>query len=355
MIKVAEHTWGLDMKTFCPNYITYLNSEFEKVVNTTEFLLMKTSWIEQRAYISNAIELLGTHPLAGAIKNYLKIFESVQAPSTQGYKKMSNFSTVFETSKFFISFDENGGMNSLVERESGYNWAGNGSSIFRPTYQTVDWKEYNTFLDEYVYCSEVYFVCKYFHMLDFAKPDLNYVPAENAIWLASLSSLWRMSDDQSELFLLELQMPQESNTFYGAPSSIWLSLNITEYSINATFYMLDKTSTRLPEALWFSVIPSIANSSATWSLNKLGSIVNPFHVIGNGSMHLHGVEYVSCDDGDGAMVASSLDVSVVGLGAPNPFPTPFVEPNLGDGFHWLIYNNIWGTNVKTKHNTTRTR
>ena len=39
-----------------------------------------------------------------------------------------------------------------------------------------------------------------------------------------------------------------------------------------------------------------------------------------------------------------LDAALVSPGAPTPFPNPDVPPDLSQGMHALLGNNIWGTN-----------
>jgi hypothetical protein len=40
----------------------------------------------------------------------------------------------------------------------------------------------------------------------------------------------------------------------------------------------------------------------------------------------------------------SADAPLLGLGSPNPFPTPFLTPDLSQGVGFNLFNNLWGTN-----------
>ena len=61
-IKVIEHTWGGDQKKFLPDYVNWANSDFEKArASNSLYQRFSDTWREQRAYITNAIELLGNH------------------------------------------------------------------------------------------------------------------------------------------------------------------------------------------------------------------------------------------------------------------------------------------------------
>jgi hypothetical protein len=45
-----------------------------------------------------------------------------------------------------------------------------------------------------------------------------------------------------------------------------------------------------------------------------------------------------------SVVFQSPDTPLVSLGAHTAFPVPFTAPDMTQGFSFLLYNNIWGTN-----------
>lgn len=47
--------------------VNWANADFEKVKNNENYLWMIYSWIEQRQFLYNAVELLGDHPLANRV------------------------------------------------------------------------------------------------------------------------------------------------------------------------------------------------------------------------------------------------------------------------------------------------
>ena len=104
----------------------------------------------------------------------------------------------------------------------------------------------------------------------------------------------------------------------------------------------------LPEALFVSNTPlGAAEPAAKWSMDVLGSDVDPLDVAEGASRGLHAVTAgVKLTRADGASLAlGSLDAAVVRWDAPLPFPTPLhAQPELARGASYLLHNNIWNTN-----------
>jgi len=108
----------------------------------------------------------------------------------------------------------------------------------------------------------------------------------------------------------------------------------------------DKTASRLPESLWLSFVP-VSTSKTGWTMEKMSVTIDPLQVVNNGSKHLHsissGVSYYS--QSEGTITFNSLDAPLISFGTRNPFPTPLdVDPNPEEGVHFLLENQIWGTN-----------
>jgi hypothetical protein len=124
-------------------------------------------------------------------------------------------------------------------------------------------------------------------------------------------------------------MEDEAHRLYGAPSDAWLQLtfpaapapgpasgSIEGAQILCNLQLVNKTATRIPEALFFT-FPLRASSSfstrtaagagagAGWQLDKLGQWVDARDVVAGGGVHLHAV-------GDAG----------VKLAVPSPAPSP---------------------------------
>lgn len=68
----------------------------------------------------------------------------------------------------------------------------------------------------------------------------------------------------------------------------------------------------------------------------------------NGSQSMHAVsdEGVSVSSADGAEVLQirTLDAALVSPGQPTPFPEGIQPPDMSQGMHFNLANNVWGTN-----------
>jgi hypothetical protein len=111
----------------------------------------------------------------------------------------------------------------------------------------------------------------------------------------------------------------------------------------------DKTPTRIPEALWLSFRPAAAAVNASsWALHKLDSSISPLDVLRNGSQSMHAVSdagvSVASANGTERLQLRSWDAALVSPGAPTPFPNGARPPDLLQGMHFNLANNVWGTN-----------
>lgn len=78
------------------------------------FKMITASWLEQRRYVSAALEALGNHPLADVLKRELAIIKATP-PSTVGWKKMQLPLQSFRLGGFSVSLGEEGSINHLVD------------------------------------------------------------------------------------------------------------------------------------------------------------------------------------------------------------------------------------------------
>jgi hypothetical protein len=60
--QVPEHTWGVDIKTYLPDYANWTNTEFEGQLagRAEDYVYTQGAWTRQRAYTRWALQALGT-------------------------------------------------------------------------------------------------------------------------------------------------------------------------------------------------------------------------------------------------------------------------------------------------------
>lgn len=160
-----------------------------------------------------------------------------------------------------------------------------------------------------------------------------------------LARLWKKATGCG--FLTEATLPTEAHVMAGAPSSVWTQWGFDPAARTLDFNLtyVNKTATRLPEALWLRVDPS-ASAPASLSTRKFGRSINALDVVNRGAVNFFPADAVQFGAGGGVKVeVESLDAGVVGIGAPWPFPTRESEqPEGAPNFGFNLVNNIWSTN-----------
>jgi len=84
VIKISEHTWGFDFKTYLNDTTNRNNDQFNKVRNGPKYQIMISSWEDQRNYLDYAIKLLDpSHPLRIKILDNFNLLEERKKKSTK--------------------------------------------------------------------------------------------------------------------------------------------------------------------------------------------------------------------------------------------------------------------------------
>ena len=192
----------------------------------------------------------------------------------------------------------------------------------------------------------------------FGKPNISEAGAANHTAVQQLLGLWtRSTGQQGVSFLIHANfMPQLLHEDYGTPSDIWLQYDVPDSTtgssgqraINVSLTMLNKTATRLPEGLFFRFKASSSGAALSYSVDKLGHPIDPLTVQQGGNHRQHGVGVgvtVSSSAGKSLLVKAP-DTPLAMFGAPSIFPIPTTSepPEIGEGFSYLLINNLWNTN-----------
>ena len=82
------------------------------------------------------------------------------------------------------------------------------------------------------------------------------------------------ADAEVEQLLLKLSIPDAAHQTRGAPASLEVLLTVDGTSIDMTLVWRNKTACRLPETLWLTSRPAVADKGG-WTISKLGQPVNP--------------------------------------------------------------------------------
>jgi hypothetical protein len=343
LFMVPEHTWGMDEKTHLRDYTHYAKADFEAARKTKIFKNFESSWAEQRAYVDDAVKALGDSPLAKEAKKRLKAVEA-KVPNKAEYQPVKKPNKPFQTAHFEIGFDkQTGAISHLVEKATGRNWASaeHMQGLFR--YQTFSTRDYDHFWEHYIINKRE---TRVWSWDDYTKPGMKEGDSESRFWLPTLAGLYTKKDDQGQSFLLELKLAQEASEKYGAPKQVYVDIRLPNDQpiIDIDLQWFEKPANRLPEAVWFTFNP-VTRANGEWLMDKMGARVSPLDVIKNGNRKLHAVESgVYYSDKQGKLSIETLDAALVAPGEPSLLNFNNRQPDMKNGIHFNLLNNVWGTN-----------
>jgi hypothetical protein len=149
--------------------------------------------------------------------------------------------------------------------------------------------------------------------------------------------------------LIEVAFASELHTDYGAPATAWINYTAgpaAEHTLHTEVHLLNKTATRLPEAMFVSFDPP-QPKPLRWSMQKLGSWLHPNETLDGGAKGLHAVSDAGlrCTAGGDRLTVGSLDAALLRWGAPTPFPNPCLGPvDTAGGASYVLFNNMYNTN-----------
>jgi hypothetical protein len=337
LLMVAEHTWGLDVKTWLNDWDVYKPEDFEAARSKPKYKLMEESWEEKRQYIRDAIAQLPQPEIA---EERLAKLKPVPAEKSD-FTKLSKDELVFDTPFYSFRVDPlAGGIIQLKDKNSGIEWAGNRQPLFQYAYQTFSKEDYDRFLNQYL-TQKVGWA-----LSDFGKPGQEIAGAVSKTWLPVVRDIFMKLDAQGTTLLIDLIMTNENNLAVGgSPRTITSELFFPneKKEIQATLKWFNKPAYRLPEASWFSFIPSIDNGD--WILDKMNQPVHFRNVVKNGNRKLHAIlRDVHFENKKQKCSVESLDAALVAPGERNLLNFDNRLPEAKDGIHFCLHNNVWGTN-----------
>ena len=350
LLSVPEHTWGLDVKTHLNDWTNYSAKDFQAARAGENFQKMEASWKEQRAYIQSAVTSLPSE-LQRAAEERLSALEPSR-PDLSKFTSLPDASKPFTLDQFSVTFDpQTGCLNHLATKGdplagsplAGSQWAGPQNPLGQFWYETFSATDYQRFYRQYNVNKRTTHA---WAIPDFTKPGIQTATAVHKTFLPRLVWAGQRAEDSGDIFLFLLEMPEEGWQAYGAPRQLSLEMTFDRRQprISFTLQWFGKPASRLPEAAWFSFIPRISQPRA-WRIQKLGQWVSPHEVIRDGNRHLHALDSSArWTDGQKALHIQSLDAALLAPGKPALLDFNNRQPNLRQGLHFNLHNNLWGTN-----------
>jgi len=330
LLLVAEHTWGMDIKTHLRDRRTFSRRQLAASLKRENFRLVASSWKEQRDYLTQAVDSLPATLRNEAVHR----FKKMRPVRSKGGRRLAT-GDAFLLGRWKMTIDATGAIGNLLCPHTGSSLVSAGGYLGRLVYQTYSRADMERYYHQYCTRDEDWV------RGDFQKPGLpGSAPA--AIYLPEVKKLERHR--QEEKVSVTMEFPPRARAF-GAPKESVLHLIPRSNGLDLRLDWFDKPANRMPEALWFGFRPRL-DASAKWKLEKLGLDLDPSQVVRNGNRHLHGV---TGDVAAGRFSLKALDSILIAPGTPQLLNFTNRLPRPKSGISAVLFNNIWGTNFPMWH------
>jgi len=362
LLKNTEHTWGKSLNKFLGDFSNWSNAQLRAQLarKAPNFMDVIASWQEQRdwglAYPLAALP--PAHPLRAAVVAAWEDVYPRGAPPLAGWAPVAAPGAEVAVGGWRLAFDGATGALALLVDEAAAGgaavWANasaDGSFLGLAEYRTYDNVSVAFWLEAYN--------VKNPNPNSFGKPNISEAGAANHTAPQQLLGLWTRAaapPGAGASFLVHASFsPQLLHEDYGAPSDVWLQYDFpggagggggAPRAINVSLTMLNKTATRLPEGFFFRFKAS-GGAALRYAVDKLGRAVDPLSVQPGGNHRQHGVGAgVTVLSGARGLLVRAPDAPLAVFGEPSIFPVPTTAapPGLGEGFSFLLVNNLWNTN-----------
>ncbi len=260
-------------------------------------------------------------------------------PDTQGIAPLAPGGEV-QGAHFIVALDPaTGSIMRLQDRKTGREWASAQHVLAGFHYQTFTSADFARYNHDYNTQPMGF---------DFSKPGIEKYPVQSRTWQPGLQQSWAGEGAEGHRMVAELRMPQpeaELAALVSWPERLTMEIRLpsSEPAVHITFQCFHKIANRLAEAMWLSFSPD-APDEGGWLLEKVDRPVSPHEVIKDGGLHLHAVTRdVSYRDAHGAFTLETWDAPLVAPGQRALLVFDNQQPDMREGVHVNLYNNLWGT------------
>jgi hypothetical protein len=338
LILAPEHNWGLSIGQYLQHPEVYSPKELASARSTLPaFKKVDAEWAAKRADMDRAVEVLPPALQEEAKKRLAGIVP--KPPHTEGLAPLVA-GTEIQGTHWVVGLDAaTGAIRRLQDRKTGHDWASAQHLLASFRYQTFTSADFARFNKAYNTRPMGY---------DFSKPGLEKYPVQSRTWQPSVKEAWAGKDAVGHRVVLELRMPQAEAALADLvswPERLTMEIRLPdgEPAVEITFQCFNKSANRLSEAMWLSFSP-VAPEEDGWRLEKVNRPVSPHDVIANGGLHLHAVtRNVSYSDAKGSFTLETLDAPLVSPGQRGLLVFDNNLPEMQEGVHVNLYNNLWGT------------
>ncbi|WP_343712891.1 DUF5054 domain-containing protein [Inquilinus sp.] len=328
---VAEHTCGVDVKTFLRDETAWDRPDFEAARRQDpRFRFTESSWAEQRGYLDAAVEALSAadRPAADKALAELRPAEPITAVTPAGSGPIEA-----RAGGWGLDIDGTTGAVATLTAPDGRTVERIGGSLIAYAYETYDAADIAAHMQAYL-TQRIEWA-----LLDHGKPGLERArTARSATWRPRLTGL---AQDGVGLTLL-LDMPEDAHAVFGAPRRVELRIEAAADGLDLILVLRDKPSNRMPEASFLGFTPAGIEG---WDFRKMGLWQPADRITPKGGGQLQAVSGIRGRHADGHVLSiQSLDAPLAAPAGSRFIPFASGLPDFADGVRINLHNNKWGTN-----------
>lgn len=314
---IAEHTWGVDVKTHLKNWDKYDVDVFRQSRELPEFKMAEASWKELDANVDKAVEFLPPNLQAEAKKE----LAGIGNPVSRSIKGENIPGHITKQGAFQINHKDFKMTAGIL------------------AYQSFSKEDFDAFQKAYLTRRVGWAIA------DFGKPGLEKSKAQSATIEATVQNCDHTVEGKQQKTDCSLSFPKDSRVdsrILPEETYVNYSFDPDKNAVHVNVTINKKPANRLPEAYWFSFMPEQVKNIF---VEKTGEMIDVLDVVEGGNRQLHGMDrYVEIVTSTGRIRITSLDALLVAVGERNLLNHSTKQPDIGKGVHFCLFNNVWGTN-----------
>lgn len=330
---VAEHTCGVDVKTFLRDEAAWDRPEFEAArLRDPRFRFAESSWAEQRGYLGIAVEALSPADRPAAEQALAELRPAEPAAADAPPAKSGLIEA--RAGGWRLGIDGTTGAVATITTPAGRTLEGIGGSLIAYAYESYDAADIAAHMQFYLTHRLEW------ALLDHGKPGLEKArTVRSATWQPRLAGL---AQDGSGATLL-LDLPEPAHAVFGAPRRAELRVTAAEEgALDLVLVLRDKPANRMPEASFLGFTPAGAEG---WDFRKMGLWQPADRITPKGGGQLQAVSGIRGRLAGGGVLDLRSPDAPLAAPAASPF-MPFAPglPDYSGGVRINLHNNKWGTN-----------
>ncbi len=359
LLCIAEHTCGMDMKTYLGDYENYLKKDFEKAREKgtskihhlfrdypqnmiitlgriygcnqkASYAAIEKSWAEQREYIRNAVCCLNASKKVQAQEALAKLIPQKPYEFSERY----DISKPITAGKWRLKIGASG---SVEELTCGDNTVIRQNDFCAAEYIGFNNDDYNFWLSHY---SRDLDKNAHWAVSDFGRPLLKYVDGRypSGRFPYKLSGAFTCGENA---VAVNLKCAEQACEYLGAPRLIQIIYRLEEDGLNIELSWFGKDANRLTEAVYFHLFPAFGE----FEIRKIGEWIDPYDIVENGGKNIHAVQYSRLETENGSFIFTNRHSPLLSPGKGKILHYDNKVENIEqNGITYILQDNVWGTN-----------